>query len=235
LTTGTPTPLPANSVRATPTPSPTPIPLVLYFDQLPPTASPTPTPLIPAAMPAELVGKILFVSDRDRAPALLALDPANGRLAYITQNWPYALAASKEANAPDGHQSAFVQNDNVGVPHIFVRDNAYQGARQITNGKFWTYDVAWSPLGDRLAFVSQEPGNDEIYTIAPDGSAPRRLTSNNWEWDKHPSWSPDGKQIVFWSNRATGRRQLWVMNADGSNQRPLMDSAYNDWDPIWVK
>ncbi len=63
----------------------------------------------------------------------------------------------------------------------------------------------------------------------------RRLTSNSWEWDKHPSWSPDGTQIVFWSNRDTGRRQLWVMNADGSNPHVLLKSTFNDWDPVWAK
>ena len=63
----------------------------------------------------------------------------------------------------------------------------------------------------------------------------KRLTINMWEWDKHPSWSPDGNQIVFWSNRDTGRRQLWIMNADGSNQRVMISSPYQDWDPIWLK
>jgi Tol biopolymer transport system component len=63
----------------------------------------------------------------------------------------------------------------------------------------------------------------------------QRLTFNDWEWDKHPSWSPDGSQIVFWSNRETGLHQLWIMNRDGSNQRRLLESPANDWDPVWVK
>ena len=86
-----------------------------------------------------------------------------------------------------------------------------------------------------IAFVSASPGNDEIYTIRPDGSELKRLTTNTWEWDKHPSWSPDGTQIVFWSNRDTQRKQIWVMNADGSNQRNLSSNQFNDWDPVWVK
>jgi len=36
------------------------------------------------------------------------------------------------------------------------------------------------------------------------------------------------------SNR-TGRQQLWIMNADGSNQRQLTDFAFEAWDPLWVK
>ncbi len=62
-----------------------------------------------------------------------------------------------------------------------------------------------------------------------------RLTFNAWEWDKHPSWSPDGSQIVFYSNRDTGRRQLWIMAADGAGQRNLSSNEYNDWDPVWVR
>ncbi len=68
-----------------------------------------------------------------------------------------------------------------------------------------------------------------------DGTNPQRLTFNSWEWDKHPTWSPDGSQIIFYSNRETGRRQLWVMNADGTGQRRLLDSPYGDWDPVWIK
>jgi TolB protein len=120
-------------------------------------------------------------------------------------------------------------------PQLFVRDNQFQTSVRLPTSSAGGYDPAWSPAGDRIAFVSEEAGNDEIYSINPDGSDLRRLTTNTWEWDKHPSWSPDGTQIIFWSNRGSGRRQIWIMNADGSNQRPLLDSGLNDWDPIWVK
>ncbi len=67
-----------------------------------------------------------------------------------------------------------------------------------------------------------------------DGQDLRQLTQNRWEWDKHPTWSPDGSQIAFFSNRS-GRRQIWVMNADGTSQRNISNNDYEDWDPVWIK
>src|SRR6185369_5563525 len=57
-------------------------------------------------------------------------------------------------------------------------------------------------------------------TIKPDGTDERNLT-NHKEIDADPSWSPDGKQLAFTSNR-TGQFRLYVMNADGSEQRDLL-------------
>jgi hypothetical protein len=40
---------------------------------------------------------------------------------------------------------------------------------------------------------------------------------------------------VFYSNRDTKRRQLWIMNADGSGQRLMAASEMDDWDPAWTR
>jgi Tol biopolymer transport system component len=195
-------------------------------------------------MPRELIGKVLFLSDRDGSTQLYALDPTNGRLAYLTQAWPYLLAKSHQTTSPDGKYNLLVQeridvtrpNDpNPHVPGVFLRDNEFHTTRLLTPVNGWSYDPAFSLQGNRVAFVSNEPGNDEIYTVDMNGANIQRLTNNTWEWDKHPTWSPDGSQILFWSNRDTGRRQLWIMSADGKNQRPFFPSNYNDWDPVWVK
>jgi WD40-like Beta Propeller Repeat len=50
--------------------------------------------------------------------------------------------------------------------------------------------------------------------------------------DLRPFWSPDGRQIVFFSNRA-GTYDIWVMNADGSSQRPLTQGPADDRRPSW--
>lgn len=198
-----------------------------------PTATRTPTPAARTATPAaarSLQGLILFRSDRGGGN-LFALDPATSAVVPVDAEQQLTQAEARDVRAANG-AVVFVREDGRGVPQLFVDAGGQQ--RQLTQTTALSYDPSWSPRSNTIAFVSSEPGNDEIYTIVSDGSDMRRLTSS-LEFDKHPSWSPDGRRIVFWSNRNGGRQQLWVMNADGSGQRVLLQSQYNDWDPVWVK
>jgi hypothetical protein len=228
LTTGTYTPVPPSWATATP------LPLVIPVERLTPTVTPTATPL-PRPTPATLRGRILFQSDRLGEPQLFVMDPDGGNVGLLTQRYPYDDARQAMATAPDGVRRVVVQPDGQGRPQLYLIDSRYSLTRAITSLDGSAYHPAWAPTGDMIAFVSTEPGNDEVYTIGADGSGLRRLTWNTWEWDKHPFWSPDGRQIVFYSNRFTGRMQIWIMNADGSDQRNISDNAYNDWDPVWLK
>jgi hypothetical protein len=237
MTTGTFTPQPERAVTPTFTPSATAIPLVVYQDLSQPTATP-----IPNAAPRELTGKILFVSDRPPPfgmpeTGVWVYDPRNGQLGYVTQAWVHnrAEAAERHTATSDGVLSLSVEGDADSIFQIFLINTGAAQRSQLTRFTDDSYDPAWRPGGYEFAFVSQETGNDEIYIMNRDGSGLRRLTANDWEWDKHPSYSPDGAQIVFTSNRGTGRRQVWIMGADGSNPRPLFPSLYEDYSPVWVK
>ena len=92
----------------------------------------------------------------------------------------------------------------------------------------------------RIAFVSKRDGNFEIYVMDADGVNPRRLT-NNPAKDYAPSWSPDGKRIVFCSDRdghvhvKRGRvaSEIYVMDADGGNPQRLTNNPSDDWYPSW--
>jgi len=220
----------------------------LYLPFLPP----TPTPIPPRTMPTALLGKVLFKSDREGMPdAVYVFDPATGTLGRLTDNWPYALAKARDAFSADKTFRAYTKQllwtseEENGVLRsttelaIHYYDYQYRQEKLVTRmGVGIVYEPAWSPVGNDIAFVATESGNDEIWVIHYDGTGVRQLTRNTWEWDKSPSWSPDGAQIVFHSNR-TGNDQLWVMNADGSDQRLLMGwdnwTPYNDTDPVWVK
>jgi len=58
-----------------------------------------------------------------------------------------------------------------------------------------------------------------------------RLT-NNSALDGGPAWSPDGRQIAFWSNR-DGKVEIYVMDTDGSNVKRITDNLADDYGPRW--
>ncbi|MCB0123724.1 MAG: PD40 domain-containing protein, partial [Caldilineaceae bacterium] len=238
---GTPTPLPWNAIMITmqptqpplPSPTPTPLPSLQPITDF----TPTPTPTffaLPDTMPAIYRNKIVFKTNRSNVEETYALDPNSGELFRVNEPWVHALAYSRMSLSPDSAKQAIVKEDANRTLQIQIRDLVYGGEKQLTTLKTISYDPSWSPRGNLIVFVSKDSGNDEIYTVTADGAILQKLTARNNNWDKHPSFSPDGNQIVFFSNRDTGRRQLWIMNADGSNQRPLSPNPYEDWDPIWI-
>lgn len=243
--TGAPTATPWEAVVITPTPIPPPpqptptptLPIFIPEQDFTPTATPLPstTEPTPSALPAEFKNKIFFQTKRSDGESVFVLDPATNEVGKITRDWVYPLAVKNLGLSPDGTKVAKVMPDSNRVLQIYVHSLQYGTDQQITNFSHDSYDPAWSPTGEWIAFVSTEPGNDEVYRVTPDGATVQRLTNNTYEWDKHPTWSPDGKQIVFYSNRISGRRQLWIMNADGSNQRNLTNDEFEDWDPVWTR
>ena len=68
----------------------------------------------------------------------------------------------------------------------------------------------------RIAFASDRDWNWEIYVMDNHGGNQRNLTNNPAD-DRFPSWSPDGKRIVFSSDRNDmgGNRQIYVIDTDG--------------------
>ena len=92
---------------------------------------------------------------------------------------------------------------------------------------------------DLIAFVSDRDGNGEIYVMnvadalqGTDGSNQRRLTQFRG-FDGVPTWSPDGKQLAFYTHLSHSKWAIQVMDADGSNQRPLTDNDACDGAPFW--
>jgi hypothetical protein len=229
----TPTPLPT---EVPPTPTPTLPPLILERDFTPtPTLPPSEIEVAPSSLPPEFRNKIIFRTNRTGSEEIFLIDPATGDAGKVTRSWVYPLAREQLAVSPDGTKVAIVKADNNGVLQIFSRSLEYGTDTQLTTLGGASYDPAWSPSGEWIVFVSTNTGNDEIYRVSPDGQTVQQLTFNSFEWDKHPTWSQDGSQILFFSNRETGRRQLWIMNVDGGGQRNYSSNAFEDWDPVWTR
>jgi TolB protein len=132
--------------------------------------------------------------------------------------------------SPNGRQIAF-NSDRGGTPQIYVMDVDGSNLRRVTFQGNYNASPRWSPRGEKIVFMCRVGGN-QICLINPDGSGLQQLTSvgNNEE----PTWSPDGRHIAFTSTRA-GQRDVFVMHADGSDQRRLTsngrDNYLADWSP----
>jgi TolB protein len=90
-----------------------------------------------------------------------------------------------------------------------------------------------SPDGHTIAVAYNSGGHWEIHRLNADGSGRASLTKvplsvladGKGPWNSTaPAWSPDGSKIAFLTDRR-GRWELWVMNADGSDQRPLFPES----------
>jgi len=130
----------------------------------------------------------------------------------------------------DGRRLAFV-SDRMGAPHIFVANRDGSGLRELTPEGYNT-NPAWSPVEDVIVFdrlITAE--RSDIYRVDVETGQIVRLTSSPWS-SEDPAWSPDGRQIVFSSNRG-GEFQLFLMTKDGGNVRRLTMGRGPYGSPAW--
>jgi TolB protein len=123
--------------------------------------------------------------------------------------------------------------------------------RRLTNYDVYTAEGTVSPDGRTIVFTSLKDGDLDIYTMNVDGTNVRRLTTTPG-YDGGPFFSPDGRLIVYRAWHPTdsalaqyrdllaqrlvrpNRMELWVMNADGSNQRQITQLGGANFAPFFA-
>lgn len=129
--------------------------------------------------------------------------------------------------SPDGKRIAFASyHESGGAGEVYVMNT--DGSRQTR----LTYDggvyPSWAPGGKQIAFV--RAGN--IWIMNADGSAQRAITAGG-AGDQHPSWSDDGKYIVFSSFR-DGNSELYRVQVDGGGlTRLTFTETVTELEPHW--
>ncbi|MCY4658454.1 MAG: hypothetical protein OXF93_01390 [Acidobacteria bacterium] len=173
-------------------------------------------------------------------PGRVMLVRADGSEAHAVTRGPGN--AGFPSFSPDGTEVVyrFWTDTAAGLRIVTLADGA---VRTLTTG----YDnfPGWSPRGDRIVFSRLADGDFDIFTIRPDGTDLRRLTTAPGN-DSHPAWSADGDHILFSSSRygfkdeaplsdiPQAYGELFMMQADGSEQRPLTDNRWEEGTPAWV-
>lgn len=153
----------------------------------------------------------------------------------------WAWFPERPAWSPDGRQIVYAgmngtlggQTLNEGATNLFIVDVETDAERTILVRKHHVADASWSPYGSLLVFASRPlhstgAGNVSsiVHTIKLDGTDFRSLT--NECCSGAPSWTPDGRILYLQSGEGeiigpaqVGTNGLWLMDATGSNQRPL--------------
>lgn len=184
--------------------------------------------------------QIVFSRCAPTAGCALAIMNADGSALHaITGYRSFGLSAQF---SPDGAWIAFVGFERRGfAARIYLVRPDGSRVHPITPPALDSADPDWAPDGRNLVFASHCCiRNSSLWTVRPDGSGLRQLTHPGFRHDDFfPAYSPDGKQIVFSSNRRYPDgccTDLFVVKADGSGVRLLADShsrlfLFAGWQP----
>ena len=100
--------------------------------------------------------------------------------------------------------------------------------QQLTFTTRWDWNPTVSPDGKRLAYVSDRSGYSEIWVSDLGGGDALKLTAFGGPYTSGPSWSPDGRYIVFDNPAVDGNFDLYEVNADGGAPRRLTTAPAED-------
>src|SRR5205823_4004839 len=135
--------------------------------------------------------------------------------------------------SPDGSKIAFATTrdepspDPAGNTEIYVMNADGTGPTNLTNNPASDGDPAWSPAGNKIAFMTVRNGPDrEIYTMNADGTGQTKLADGGV--DTTLSWSPDGRKIAFNTPYSGEPHAIYTMNADGTNLTNLSGAPAQD-------
>lgn len=175
---------------------------------------------------------LAFSSSRNGDPEIYVTDANGNGLKRLTAF--HGPDVSPVFNPKTNSQIAWVSGRS-GLPQIFTMESDGTNPQRLT-AEGYAVSPSWSPNGQFLAFAwirrygPGAPGAQDIYIMDVASRQWVQLTHDGGRND-FPSWSPDGRHIVFQSTRK-GSDQIWTMLADGSQQKQLTTSGKNS-QPNW--
>lgn len=155
------------------------------------------------------------------APNIWELEMESGKMRQLTTSEDYANFHSRPS--PDGKKIAFVSLRNP-MPQIYIMNSDGTGEQPFIEDAMFGN---WSPDGTRFAFLRGQPG--DIFIAKADGKDIKQVTKTS-RVVSEPSWSPDGKKIVYAEiNPETGSEIL--------SDSPIGDEHEHNTpiEDIWIK
>jgi Tol biopolymer transport system component len=135
------------------------------------------------------------------------------------------------AFSPDGERLAYhVFGTESGV---YVSGEMGENPRKVAEQGF---NPSWSPDGTSIAYSAERTvqpsihqAGDGLWVVSVDGESQPQLLA---EHAMQPAWSPNGSRIAFWAVTG-GQRDVFTIDVNGGDPRPLMEDEAVDWSPTW--
>jgi len=183
--------------------------------------------------------EILLTLSKDGNSEIYRMGVRRRRLTRLTKN---RVIDTEPTWSPNGKKIAYV-SDIWGPARVFSMDANGRNIKRLTRLQGRGFSPAWSPRGDprtrqkeQIAFVLERGAAADIYLMTPEGSDYQKLTNSTSLRDRNedPAWSPDGRHLVFASNRS-GKWNLYTMDINGGNVRRITflgsDCTLPHWSP----
>jgi Tol biopolymer transport system component len=180
---------------------------------------------------------IVFANkDENGQTALYIVDRTgeNLRLLFEGPNYSGPTSIVGAAWSPDGQTIAFAMSTTQLFEYELFLINAddNQSPHQLETGLLGiTGSLDWSPDGKSLLVSAGPPSDKDIFRLDLQANIITRLTygGNN----NSPSFSPDGEYVAYNSLRNGGQADIYIIRADGTDERQLTNDPEPDWQPQW--
>ncbi len=175
---------------------------------------------------------IALTLSTDGNTEIYVMDWNGNNLTRLTDSWGQDVSPSW---SPDNKRIAFVSS-RAGNPHLYIMDANGANVRRLTFQGNYNQEPNWSPRKDgQIAFTARDERlKFDIFLVHPETGEITRLTQDQGN-NESPSFSPDGHHIAFTSSRPphNGSKKIYVMDADGTNQRRITLDGGEYETPAW--
>ncbi len=179
------------------------------------------------------LGILIILLVTTSAAALVSVENLQKINIAETQLWDPVLS-------PDGTKIAYAAYDDAQQQQVFVINADGTGKKKLTGDANKKWGIAWGP--DKIAYISfGKDGLEKIFVMNPDGTDNKQLIPDNTRQGSSadekppvwaaPSWSHDGKFLVYTSLDDKSDAKMYMVNSDGTGKREVFNDSTEQWSP----